>query len=170
MNFMWESVQASQKAWQKLARMALQFKAETGRTVLSEDKLEKVDEYRQRFFEYIEDDLKTAEAVTVMYEVVKSNIPGSDKYDLLVEFDEVLGLGIKDLKKLSSTTSIVTDFTAMPEKVRELFANRLAARQSKDWASSDTLRDEIVALGYDVIDGVVGQQLRPIHPSLETTE
>jgi cysteinyl-tRNA synthetase len=87
MNFTWDSVEGSQKAWQKLSRMVLQLRAEQGRTILSEDKLQKVDEYRQRFFDYVEDDLKTPEAITVMYEVIKSNIPGPDKYDLLVEFD-----------------------------------------------------------------------------------
>lgn len=168
MNFLWDSVEGSQKAWQKLTRMVLQFKAEQGRTVLSEEKLEKVDEYRQRFFAYMEDDLKTAEAVTVMYEVVKSNIPGPDKYELLLEFDEVLGLGLRDLKETTTSTALVADVNALSKEVQELFEQRLAARQSKDWASSDKLRDALVALGYDVIDGAMGQQLRPIHPVVET--
>jgi cysteinyl-tRNA synthetase len=102
MNFTWDSVEGSQKAWQKLSRMVLQLRAEQGRTILSEDKLQKVDEYRQRFFDYVEDDLKTPEAITVMYEVIKSNIPGPDKYDLLVEFDEVLGLGLRELKEAAT--------------------------------------------------------------------
>ena len=33
--------------------------------------------------------------MAVLFEVLKSNIPSSDKYDLAILFDEVLGLGLK---------------------------------------------------------------------------
>jgi cysteinyl-tRNA synthetase len=161
MNFTWDSVEGSQKAWQKLSRMVLQLRAEQGRTILSEDKLQKVDEYRQRFFDYVEDDLKTPEAITVMYEVIKSNIPGPDKYDLLVEFDEVLGLGLRELKEAA---------TELPAAAQELLQQRQTAREQKDWAQSDALRDTLLQMGYEVLDSATGQQLRPIRPAAGTDQ
>lgn len=38
----------------------------------------------------------------------------------------------------------------LPEVMAELLARRLAARESKDWATADAVRDEIKALGYAV--------------------
>ncbi|CAN0414080.1 unnamed protein product [Ectocarpus sp. 12 AP-2014] len=40
----------------------------------------------------------------------------------------------------------------LPEGMEELLARRLAARENKDWATADTVRDEIKALGYSVKD------------------
>lgn len=170
MNFTWEALEGSQKAWQKLAKMVLQFRAEEGRTVLSQEKLDKIDEYRKRFFGFMEDDLKTPEALTVLYEVVKSNIPGSDKYDLLGEFDEVLGLGFRQLQETATEMPIITDLSTVPAEAQQLLAQRKTAREQKDWANSDRFRDELVKLGYEVIDGPTGQQLRQIHPVAETSQ
>ncbi|CAM9327264.1 unnamed protein product [Pylaiella littoralis] len=44
------------------------------------------------------------------------------------------------------------DGGGLPEIMAELMAKRLAARESKDWATADAVRDEIKALGYAVKD------------------
>ena len=38
----------------------------------------------------------------------------------------------------------------VPEEMAALLERRLAARESKDWATADAVRDEIKALGYTV--------------------
>lgn len=38
----------------------------------------------------------------------------------------------------------------LPALMAELLARRFAARESKDWATADAVRDEIKALGYAV--------------------
>lgn len=164
MNFTWESVEGSQKAWQKLVKQLQQLRSEEGRTSLSPEKLAKVDEYRQRFFAAIENDLNTPEALTILYEVIKSNVPGQDKYDLLVEFDEVFGLGLKDLDAAANNT--VTANITLPVEVQELLKKREAARQAKDWAKTDQLRNEMLVFGYQVTDTATGQHLQAVHPSV----
>lgn len=170
MNFTWDSVEGAQKAWQKLVKLVLSFRAEQGRTVLSDDKLQKIDDYRQRFFGYMEDDLKTAEAVTVMYEVTKSNIPGPDKYDLLCEFDEVLGLGFRQLADDESTADEPVDLATLSPEARQLVADRQTARDQKDWPASDALRQQLESLGYQVKDLATGQQLYRSRLSVETDQ
>ena len=44
-------------------------------------------------------------------------------------------------------------------KVQELLAQRAEARANKNWAESDRLRDEIVAMGYVLKDTKQGQQI-----------
>lgn len=173
-NFTWESLASAQSAYQRLAATMASLKAEKQRTTLSEEKLEKVNEYREKFNSALANDLHTAEAVTVMYEVIKSNIPSPDKYDLLIDFDEALGLGLRqggELKvsvptvaqeKVGSDTLQISLHPAewlsahdesITAEVRQLLADRQLARDAKDWIKSDTLRDQIKALGYEINDG-----------------
>jgi len=48
-----------------------------------------------------------------------------------------------------------------PDSVHELAKARLAARAERNFARSDQLRDEIAALGFEVVDGAGGYELRP---------
>lgn len=165
MNFTWESLAGMQKTYDRLVRQLSQLRQESGRTVLSEDKLEIVDEFRSRFIAALEDDLKTPEALAVMWEVLKSNIPGQDKYDLVIDFDEILGLGLREAVAAlpaDSTRQAGLDIETLPESVRDLVAERQQARQDKNWAEADRLRDQLESFGYRVKDTAQGQQLTQI--------
>lgn len=56
----------------------------------------------------------------------------------------------------------------LPEEMAELLARRLAARENKDWATADAVRDEIKALGYSVKVRQThdGERLRGVHPDV----
>jgi len=147
MNFMWENLEGAQKTWEKLLRSVNEFRNEKGRTVLSPEKLSKVDEYRKQFFALMEDDLKTPEVMAVLWEVVKSNIPGEDKFDLLREFDEVLGLGLveKSAKFVNEKAQPAESLKIqnLPADIQKLLQERNAAKAAKDWRRADKLREEI---------------------------
>ena len=133
-----------------------QCKAEVERTVLSPEKLAQVDEYRERFLAALAADLDTPTAVALLWEVAKSNVPGQDKYDLLAEFDEVLALG---LVAAANAPVVVSAAQAnVPAEVQKLLDERVAAREAKDWAKADELRDAIAELGFQVKDGAAGVQ------------
>lgn len=151
MNFTWENLAGAQTSWNRLKNLIVDFKKETERTTLSEDKLQKINEYRQRFFEQMENDLHTPEAMAVFWEVVKSNIPGTDKYDLLTEFDEVLGLGIGSMQ-YGVLSMQYLEINQLPVNVQQLIQDREEARKNKDWEESDRLRGEIEKAGYKLID------------------
>lgn len=163
MNFTWESLAGMQKTYRRLLEQVVSFKHERERTTLSEDKLRKLEDYRQRFFAALENDLATAEAVALIWEVAKSNIPGPDKYDLLIEFDEVLSLGLREaeatLQDLASEGDVVLENAALPEEVQAVLEQRTAARQAKDWGLADELRKQLESLGYTVKDTAQGQEV-----------
>jgi cysteinyl-tRNA synthetase len=156
MNFTWENLAGAQTAWNKLTQFVVQFRQEQQRTILSEDKLAQVNEYRQRFFQAMEQDLHTPEALAIVWEVVKSNIPGPDKFDLLREFDLVLGLGIEKIADQPVTQHEQIAVDQLPSAVQELLQQRESARQAKDWSESDRLRDQIAQAGYKVLDTAQG--------------
>ncbi len=154
LNFTWESLSAAAAALVELQKQVVLLKANTtGRQSLSEEKLHKVDEYRAKFDAALENDMNTPQALAVVWETLKSNIPSPDKYDLLMDFDEVLGLQL-------SHVATPTKHAAVPESVRALVEKRDMLRKAKRFAESDAVRDEIAALGFDIEDASSGTIVR----------
>ena len=145
LNFTWDSLEASQTALSKLKSQISQLHqssaGESNRTVLSEDKEMKIEEYRNEFSEAINDDLNTARGLAVLWSMLGSNIPSGDKYDLAMSFDEILGL------KLNETKSI-----EIPENISSLMEERDRLRSEGKFEEADKIRDRIKDAGFDVND------------------
>lgn len=58
----------------------------------------------------------------------------------------------------------------VPDAVRRLIEGRREAREARDWARADALRDEMTALGWEVQDGARGSTARPILSPTERQE
>ena len=127
--------------------------------MLSAEKLLRVDEYRTKFVDAVSEDLNTAQALAVVWEVVKSNIPATDKYDLLIEFDEVLGLG---LDKLNPPDGGDNGKLIISEEIQKLAQERGELRKEKKFAEADLIRQKIEHEGYSVEDGEEGPRLRKL--------
>lgn len=145
MNFTFESLTAAQVGLKRLQSTVYGLQ-NSDRTKLSNEKLESVDEYRNKFMEAVNDDLNIAKALAVVWEVLKSNIPSVDKYDLIISFDEVLGLNLKS--QTSNTKQI-------PENIQTLISKREDLRKEKKFDEADKIRKEIENLGYEVKDKYV---------------
>ncbi|MEK7536735.1 MAG: cysteine--tRNA ligase [Patescibacteria group bacterium] len=94
MNFTWQALESAVKGLENLKLKIKNLKF-SSRNILSIEKDSKIGEYRENFKRAINDDLNTSKAMAVMFEMLKSNIPSEDKYDLAISFDEVLGLNLK---------------------------------------------------------------------------
>ena len=57
----------------------------------------------------------------------------------------------------------------LPDAVRRLLDERSAARDARDWARADALRDEIATHGWEAQDGPSGSTARPILPAVDST-
>jgi len=110
---------------------------------------------RDRFWAAVADDLNAPRAIAVAFDVVKSTeLSPAERWALVVDFDDFLGLDI------GSATQGDVDVDALPADVQALIDERAAARVGKDWARADALRDEITALGYELLDTAEGQKVR----------
>ena len=105
--------------------------------------------YLKMFVDAVSDDLNTPKGLAVMWEVLGSTLKDVDKYATVVEFDSVLGLGLKKLRK-----------EKIPTEVVKLAKDRLKARKDKDWGKSDELREKIRGLGWEIGDTKEGYELR----------
>jgi cysteinyl-tRNA synthetase len=106
-------------------------------------------EFKNKFNEAINDDLNMPRAMAVVQEMLKSNISHAEKRNTMQDFDSVLGLGLDQIDKEQ----------ALPEALQKLVDARTKARQAKDFATSDQLRAEIEALGYQVQDTKDGMKV-----------
>lgn len=148
-NFTWDSARAAQEAYKKLKEQYLILKSQNQRTELSEDKLKKIDEFRDKFKEALENDVQMPQAVATVWEMLKSNIPSPDKLDLLLEFDKVLGLNLSSVEE-----------EQIPEEIIDLAEEREKARQENNFAKADELRKIITEKGYIVDDLDKGFKLK----------
>ena len=99
-------------------------------------------EFKTKFIQNLNDDLNMPRAMATIQEMLKSKISDAQKYSTMLDFDRVLGLRLDQLDQAE----------ALPEAVQKLVDARQQARQDKDFATSDQLRAEIEALGYQVQD------------------
>lgn len=145
LNFTWEGIEASQKALEKL-RAGYQKHLEGNEDILDEE----ISKYEENFHKAINDDLNMPLAMSVVWDVVKNPKKSKKLAKLLDKFDTVLALSLD--KKSENQEKI-------PEEVLKLAEERLKARTEKNWAESDRLRNEILALGYSIKDSKEGYEL-----------
>lgn len=139
LNFTWEAVEGAQAALDRLrARLT---ELPDGGTIS--------DDYKKRFDEAINDDLGTPQALAIVWEALKdASLSDADKKATILSFDDVLGLKLDE--------AVTFD---IPAEVSALAERREAARQAKDWATSDMLRKELQNLGFDVEDTNSGPRI-----------
>lgn len=145
LNFTWEGMEGAQNAWRKLQAEARRLPAAKGKAK---------GEWLLKFTKAMSDDLNTSEALAVVWEMLKSKTDDKEKSINLLAMDEVLGLGLTD---------VIGKPIKAPAQIVELAEARQLARESKDWAKSDELREAIKAKGWLIEDGKNGgYDLQPL--------
>ncbi|MGZ4149030.1 MAG: cysteine--tRNA ligase [Actinomycetota bacterium] len=147
MDFTWEAMEAAdQRVKQLRRRMAEWAPAADGLG-------EAAGAFDARFREAVANDLHLPGAVATANELVSAHeVPDGEKYALLASWDAVLGL---DLEREALAAWEPDD------AVRALVAERDTARAAKDYATSDRIRDELSAMGLEVMDTPEGTKVRP---------
>ncbi|KKR90868.1 MAG: Cysteine-tRNA ligase [Candidatus Roizmanbacteria bacterium GW2011_GWA1_41_13] len=172
-NFTWVALESAKSARNKLMNIINQLRsggiydaknksamnrATTNfkRTILSPEKLQKTKSFQEKFSQAIENDLNTPEALAVVWGAVKSNIPSEDKYDLLMSFDEILGLRLSDSRQQTAEKTVI------PHEIQSLLDQRAQLRKEKKFNEADQIRKQIEDKGYIIEDMSTGQKVRAI--------
>ena len=137
-NFTWDTMDSSKVALSRLREGYLKHK---NGTEMVESKV--LQDFENRFLEAINDDLNMPVAMSVVWEVVKYPKKSKQLRDLLLKFDQVLGFDLAHYEP---------EEKELPQEILELVKQRDEARQSKNWAESDRLRDVLMEKGYTVKD------------------
>ena len=149
LNFTWEALSGAQNSLIKLKEGYA--KHQEGKENIEETL---ITEYKQRFLEAINDDLNMPVAMSVIWEIIKNPRKSKQLADLLLDFDKVLGIKIDESAKQKQEV--------LPEDILDLIEKRKQARQEKNWALSDELRDLIKEKGYAVKDSKDGMTVERI--------
>ncbi len=105
--------------------------------------------YKEKFLKAINDDLNLPQALAVVQTVFKSTLSGADKRATILDFDQVLGLQLRQGAPVA----------AIPAAIMKLAQDRQAAREAKNWPLADKLRQQLANKGYLVADSPGGWQL-----------
>lgn len=149
LNFTWDALTSAQNS---LIRLKEGYAKHKEGTEEIDDSI--IQEYKTKFLEAINDDLNMPVAMSVVWDVVKNPIKSKKLADLLLDFDRVLGIKIEEPVQVKKEE--------IPEEVQKLLEQRNLARQEKNWALSDELRDKIKTCGYTVKDSKEGTTLEKI--------
>ena len=92
-------------------------------------------EYNQKFKEYLEDDLNTSNAITLIYDLLKSDVDNGTKYALIRSWDKVLSLNLCKEKEISES---------LKKYIEEKIEERKKAKEEKNYALADQIREELL--------------------------
>lgn len=92
--------------------------------------------YQDKFKSYLEDDLNTANAITVIYDVLKSDLNDTSKKYLINDFDKVLSLDLVKENKIDEK---------LEEYINDSIKRRNEAKKNKDYILADKIREELLS-------------------------
>lgn len=159
MNFTWENLAGMSKSYQKLLKTVANLQDEIGASDV--ELSEGSSNLRDEFYQHLENDLNTPEALAVLWQVAGDNqMDKRQKLALLLDFNQVFQLDLeKASEKVKGLGSRELEIATLPEEVRVLLTERQQAREAQDWSKSDSLRGELLQKGYRVEDTSSGQQV-----------
>lgn len=142
--FTFDSLKSAENAYDKLkSRIKLIAQNESGQIT------DTVNKYRDNFRKNLEDDLNTANAITVVFDVLKADeLNNTEKIYLIKEFDEVLSLDLMkfDDKKYQDMHEDQVKF------IEEMIEKRQEAKKNKDYQKADDIRQELLNKGIILED------------------
>jgi cysteinyl-tRNA synthetase len=151
----------------KTSRSNLAFLAENGAggEMTDEERAfaETMPKFRERYIEALEDDFNTADAIAVIFELVReaNTVTAAERNpskalaaEILKLFDELTGvLGLLYTER---------EDKGLAEEVEALIAARQAARKEKNWAEADKIRDKLKEMGITLEDAPQGVKWKKV--------
>ncbi len=152
LNFTFEGLEAARKSLMRYDEWSRRLQEMASAT--PEELPEELDP--EKFGEALDDDLNMSGALGVLFDLIRDS-------NRLLDAGELTAGQARSLLAWRERFETVLQFSAdeegAPAEVQELVTQRAAARTNKEWALSDVLRDQILAMGWQVKDTKDGQKL-----------
>lgn len=138
LTFSYSSLDGAENAYKKLKNKVLSLSKD------GEVETSVFNEYKNKFVSFLEDDINTANAISVIYDVLKAETNDLTKYELIKDFDKVLGLELTT--ETNNTSEVDTEF--INSKIEE----RNEAKKNKNYELADKIRNELLEMGVILKD------------------
>lgn len=152
LNFTFNALDAAQNAFKKLVTEISRWTDpiyDSGKV-----SAELMHDFEKRFADAMNDDLNTAQALAVLWEVMKSDLPSGAKARLVYKMDEVLGLNLESLgHQLKQAQGVI------PGHIQHMVEERQYLRKQRKFNAADQMRSKIEKLGYHIEDTKKGVQV-----------
>ncbi len=143
LNFTWEALSNAQNSLKRLFESVSAYnvsKDSTGRVS---------DDYVQKFERSINDDINMPKALSVTWDLVKSDLQEDVKVATLLKLDEVLGFNFDSLIGFE-----------IPKEVEDLARTRWEYKKVGIWDKADFIRREIDEMGFSIEDSEGGYKVK----------
>ena len=137
--FSYEALDTAENAYKKLLNRVKNIKKDD--SIINEEDFEK---YNNQFKAALEDNLNTSNALTTLYDVIKSDINNNTKLSLIESFDKVLSLDL--LKEDDNHDEELVKY------IEEMIEKRKNAKVNKDFDLADSIREELLNKGIVLKD------------------
>ena len=133
-------------------------KSATGALSAAEEELLKeLPGFKEKFVEKMDDDLNTADALSVIFDLarwINTQLAGTPSLAMLNEMKVAF-------TELTDVLNIVNgeQEQEIPAEIKALVEERTAARANKDFARADEIRDQLAAMGVILEDGKDGVKI-----------
>jgi len=156
--FTWENLDNAVAAYQKLIEKVAALKANDGEVdeaVLAE--------LKGRFAKAMDGDLNTSLGITAVYDILKSKVNDATKTEAIRAVDTVLCIDmLENAAKLREKQAAEAAAEERDPVIDGLIADRTAAKKAKNFAEADRIRDELKAMGIEIIDTAQGTKWKRI--------
>lgn len=143
-----EALDTAKSAYEKLTKRIAAIKNEgtVDATVFAK--------FDAQFKDAIGSDLNTSRAITTLLDALKADINGATKIALIKSFDKVLALNLAYFigRQTAEDNAQVDVGAKTKSKIEALIEERKQAKLNKNYARADEIRNEVAALGFDLID------------------
>jgi cysteinyl-tRNA synthetase len=147
LEFSWEGLQA---AFVRLKRMVMGIERLRAKAI--DEPAGQADMTLSQIDEALSNDLNTPRVLDIAFSISEMKGSASDRLNAILECDKVLGL---NLAKINRTDLRIRPKAALitEAEIEAALAQRKEARADKDFATSDRIRDDLIAKGVEVMDG-----------------
>jgi cysteinyl-tRNA synthetase len=161
LDFSDEALREAEKALERIYRAIEGVEDLMGERDCLAFKMKTVDEFRRKFTEALDDDLNTAKALGVVFDLVRAmnKAAAADNLEDAVAFycalkimGEELGLWQRSPADFFAALAERRGVKLEAGEIEKLIAARAEARSSKNWAEADRIRDELAARGLVLED------------------
>ncbi len=161
LNFTFEGLTAAKNTLERLVEFMrnLRYVADNSKAEENSNVQKVADATESEFEKAMDDDLNLPVALAAMFEFMKET-------NRMLASDELskdnANLCIELMKKFDRVLGVLDEEEDIPEEIKQLAAERITARQNKNWKKSDELRDKIKSRGYAVDDAKDGYKIKKI--------